>query len=154
MNKESIETSVTKRVPAPIMAAIWIFAVGAPALVLHFQSLHSARHEAEAAVLTEVAAAINSASHRREVILERLATGQNATNDVRYVRACRRLGYPTDWFTLFARVATEGKNTKAKAARIIAEECQMEAGATLKVEESALVLDPLKARGRASLAGN
>jgi hypothetical protein len=144
MSNEMKKPSVNRRVPTSIIAAMWIFAIGAPALVLHFQSVQAARRESEERVLTEVGAAINSPSHRSEVILARLAVTQNATNDVRYVRACRRLGFPTDWLTLFARLAREDKNMQANAARIIAEECKMDPGTTLKSEDGVLTLEPLR----------
>lgn len=144
MSKDFIKSSAARHLPPALITAAWIVALGIPSLMLHTSQVQAARRAAETEVLTEVANAINSPCSSRGEVMALLAKRQGELSDTRYVRVCNRLGIPMDWNTIFKRIAKSGKAEQVKAAQIIAEECDMGAGITLKTERMTLALKMIK----------
>ena len=145
MSKEIAERTGAKRVPAAVTVTLWALAIGAPAMALHFNQVRAAQRETEELLLTEIARTIQSPSASREDVLAQLAMHQRQLDDTRYVRVCNRFGLAMNWNTLFAQILRRSKAEQAKAAQIIAEECGLEPGASLKREQMYLALRVLQA---------
>jgi hypothetical protein len=144
MSKDYSKPLATKRLPPAVTAAVWIFAIGAPSLVLHANRVEAARHEGEDRVLTQVAATLKSPSTDRDAVMSLLERNQSELTDTRYLHTCKRLGIPMNWNTLFVDIRRRGKDEQAKAAKIIAEECRLEPGASLKREQMYLSLSLIR----------
>jgi hypothetical protein len=147
MSNDCSKLSAAKRVPPAVLAAVWIFAIGAPSLVLHANRVDAARREAEGRVLTQVAAAINSPSTGREAVMSLLERNQGELTDARYVRTCNLVGIPMNWNTLFENIRGRGKDEQAKAARIIAQEYGLVPDMNLKREQMFLAMRVIRTAG-------
>jgi len=140
MSKHFVKPSTATRVPPAAIAAAWIFAITVPSLLLHTNRVRAAQREAEERILSQVATAVRSPGASREEIMALLARHQNELIDTRYVRACNRLGITMNWNTLFEQISRRNKDEQAKAAQVIAEECRLQPGTTLKSEQMTLAL--------------
>lgn len=135
MSTKSVKTSSSRSLPRAAMAILWTIAIGGPALYLHNNSVKAAERSAEDQVLAQVAAKIKCYSVNRAEVMASLAKNQRELNDTRYVRVCNRLGIAMDWNSLFKEVGRRGKEERANAERVIAEECGMHSGMSLDREK-------------------
>jgi hypothetical protein len=126
--------------PKPAAAAILTAAIGVTFLFLYVNGVQAARRDAEARLLLQVAESIQSPSTNREAILATLARTKQDIRAGQLVRTSNRLGLRVDWSTVFSAVGRKGKSDQARAARIIADECGLEASSSLKREQMFLAM--------------
>jgi hypothetical protein len=139
MIENSAKSGGARAVPSQLVAGMWIVAVCAPLLFVLTNAVQaSARRDAEDRLLGQVAAAVNSPYIGRDHLLAMVERNARQASDPRFLRVCNRLGIPADWKSLFAEVRRRGVGDQGRAARIIAEECDIAPDADLKREENYL----------------
>ena len=119
MRNNSTPSTPVQRAPMPLQAALWIVAIGGPALVLHNNGVQAARREAEERVLSQVALTIQSPSAKSGEVFGLLARHEREVSGARYYRTCSRLGMKTDWKPdwngLFTNLTRQGKEEQGRA---------------------------------------